>query len=136
MVYDLGNTTWVRTTPTTTDQGHINTVSGIAANVTTVAGISGNVTTVAGISANVTTVAGSQANVNTVAGSIADVNRYANEYKIAASAPGSPSEGDMWSDTSNNVFKVYNGASWATVTEGQTAAEVNGTAISMAIALG
>ena len=136
MVYDLGNTTWVRTTPTTTDQGHINTVSGIAANVTTVAGISGNVTTVAGIDDKVTTVAGSQANVNTVAGSIADVNRYANEYKIAASAPGSPSEGDMWSDTSNNVFKVYNGTAWETVTGGQTEAEVNGTAISMAIALG
>jgi len=96
MVYDLGNTTWRRTTPTTTDQGHINTVSG----------------------------------------SIADVNRYAVEYKIAASAPGSPSEGHMWSDTTNNVFKVYNGTSWATVTEGQTEAEVNGTAISMAIALG
>jgi len=96
MVYDLGNTTWVRTTPTTTDQGHINTVSA----------------------------------------SIDDVNRYANEYKIAATAPGSPSEGHMWSDTTNNVFKVYNGTSWATVTEGQTAAEVNGTAISMAIALG
>jgi len=38
MVYDLGGTTWNRTTPTTTDQGHINTVSGIQANVTTVAG--------------------------------------------------------------------------------------------------
>ena len=96
MVYDLGNTTWRRTTPTTTDQGHINTVSA----------------------------------------SIDDVNRYANEYKIAATAPGSPSEGHMWSDTTNNVFKVYNGTSWATVTEGQTAAEVNGTAISIAIALG
>ena len=136
MVYDLGNTTWVRTTPTTTDQGHINTVSGIQANVTTVAGISANVTTVAGISSNVTTVAGSQTNVNTVAGSIADVNRYANEYKIAASAPGSPSEGDMWSDTTNNVFKVYNGTAWETVTGGQTEAEVTASSISMAIALG
>jgi hypothetical protein len=136
MVYDLGNTTWLRTTPTTTDQGHINTVSGIAANVTTVAGISANVTTVAGISANVTTVAGVHANVTTVAGSIADVNRYANEYKIAASAPGSPSEGDMWSDTTNNVFKVYNGTAWETVTGGQTEAEVTASSISMAIALG
>ena len=48
MVYDLGGTTWNRTTPTSTDQGHINTVSGIAANVTTVAGISSDVTAVAG----------------------------------------------------------------------------------------
>jgi hypothetical protein len=47
MVYDLGGTTWNRTTPTTTEQGHINTVSGISANVTTVAGISSDVTAVA-----------------------------------------------------------------------------------------
>lgn len=53
MTYDLGGTTWNRTTPTSTEQGHINTVSGIAANVSTVAGISGNVTTVAGKNAEV-----------------------------------------------------------------------------------
>jgi len=158
MVYDLGGTTWNRTTPTSTDQGHINTVSGIAANVTTVAGISGNVTTVAGISsdvtavagdatdigvvagaisptdnvgtvatnvanvnltggsiANVNTTAGSIANVNTVAGSIADVNRYANEYTIASSAPGSPSSGDLWYDSTANVLKYYNGTTWAAI---------------------
>ena len=152
MVYDLATTTWLRTTPTTTDQAHINTVSGIAANVTTVSGISANVTTVAGISsdvsgvsaiaadvsgvnaiggnvtttasnsANITTVAGSIANVNatggsianvnTVAGSIADVNRYAAEYTISASAPGSPSEGDLWYDSVNDVLKYHNGTAF------------------------
>ena len=123
---------------TTDAVADMNTLSAgsVPANISTVAGISANVTTVAGISANVTTVAGVHANVTTVAGSIADVNRYANEYKIASSAPGSPSEGDMWSDTSSNTFKVYNGTSWATVTDGQSAEEVNATAISMAIALG
>ena len=39
-------------------------------------------------------------------------------------------------DTGSNTFKVYNGTSWATVTDGQSAEEVNATAISMAIALG
>ena len=158
MVYDLGGTTWNRTTPTSTDQGHINTVSGIAANVTTVAGISANVTSVAGISSDVTavagdatdigvvagaisptdnvgtvatnvanvnltggsitnvnTTAGSIANVNTVAGSIADVNRYANEYTIASSAPGSPSSGDLWYDSTANVLKYFNGSTWAAI---------------------
>ena len=108
----------------------------VPANMATVAGISNNVTTVAGISGNVTTVAGDAADIATVAGSIADVNRYANEYKIAASAPGSPSEGDMWMDTTTSTFKVHNGTSFVTVTEGQSAEEVNATAISMAIALG
>jgi hypothetical protein len=83
-IYDLGTTAWLRTTPTTTDQGHINTVSGIAANVTTVAGISSDVTAVAADAsdigvvaadgADIGLVAGSIANVNTTAGSIANVN--------------------------------------------------------------
>ena len=136
MVYDLGNTTWVRTTPTSSEQTNINAAVANATNINKVAAIDANVTTVAGIDANVTTVAGVSANVTTVATGIADVNRYAVEYKIAATAPSSPSEGHIWSDTTNNVFKAYNGTSWATVTEGQTEAEVNGTAISMAIALG
>ena len=156
MVYDLGGTTWNRTTPTASDQTKINTVSGIAANVTTVAGISANVTTVAGISSDVTSVAGdatdigvvagaisptdnvgtvatnvanvnltggsianvnltggSITNVNTVGASIADVNRYANEYTIAATAPSSPTSGDLWYDETANVLKYYNGSSWA-----------------------
>ena len=215
MVYDLGNTTWLRTTPNSTDQGHINTVSGIQANVTTVAGISANTTTVAGIAANVSTVAGisantttvagisgnvtsvagiasdvtavaadasdigtvaadgsdiglvagsianvnttagaianvnttagaitnvnnvggSIANVNTVAGSIADVNRYAAEYTIAASAPGSPSEGDLWYDTSGNKLKYYTGSAFVEIAPGVTT-EVDPNAAALALALG
>jgi hypothetical protein len=79
MVYDLGGTTWNRTTPTTSDQTKINTVSGISANVTTVAGVAGNVTTVAGVSSNVTTVAGISANVTTVAGIAANVTAVAGD---------------------------------------------------------
>ena len=129
---------------------NINTVAGISANVTTVAGIASNVTTVAGISSNVTAVAGNASNINsavsnasninsavsnasninsavsnasninTVAGSIADVNRYANEYKIANSAPGSPSAGDLWYDESANVLKYYTGSTFTGITPGLT----------------
>jgi len=199
MVYDLGTTTWLRTTPTTTDQGHINTVSGIAANVTTVAGLSSEVTAVAGKSteigllgvpavitdmgilgtadvvadmntlgtadvvadmntlgtadvvadmnvlatadvvtdmntlgtadvvadmntlgtadvvADMNTLGTSTnvTNMSTVAASIADVNRYANEYTISSSAPGSPSAGDLWYDSTSSVLKYYNGSVWA-----------------------
>ena len=96
----------------------IETVADAISNVTTVAGVAANVTTVAGISANVTTVAGVSANVTTVAGSIADVNRYANEYTIANSNPGSPSAGDLWYDGSNNVLKYYTGSAWASIAAG------------------
>ena len=62
-----------------------------------------------GTSANVTA-------MSTCATNIADVNNFVDQYKIASSAPGSPSEGDLWYDSSNNVLKVYNGSSWAAVT--------------------
>ena len=113
---------------TATNIANVNTTAGISANVTTVAGISANVTTVAGNNANVTTVAGNNSNVtavggsisnvNTVAGSIANVNRYANEYKISANAPGSPSEGDLWYDDTNNVLKYRDDSSWNSIAAG------------------
>jgi len=58
---------WILIKPTTTEQGHINTVSGIAGNVTKVANIDANVTKVADIDANVTKVANIDANVTKVA---------------------------------------------------------------------
>ena len=130
---------------------NINTVAGIDANITTVAGISSNVTSVAGNTTNINAVAGNATNINavagnssninsavsnatninsavsnasnitTVAGSIADVNRYANEYTIASSTPGSPSEGDLWYDSTNNLLKYHNGSSFVGITSGLTA---------------
>ena len=95
--YDLGNTVWKQTTPTTAAQTNIdaavanatniNTVAGISANVTAVAGNASNINTVAadgtdigtvaGISANVTTVAGISSDVTTVAGISGDVSSVA-----------------------------------------------------------
>src|SRR6056300_871074 len=74
-VYDLGNTTWRRTTPTTAEQTNINTVSGI----------SSNVTTVANNDTNVTTVATNIASVNTVATNINDVIKVADDLNEAIS---------------------------------------------------
>jgi hypothetical protein len=86
-VYDLGTTTWKRTTPTTGDQANIdavtanatniNAVAGNATNINTVAGNSSNVTTVAGISSDVTTVAADGTDIGTVAGISSDVTTVA-----------------------------------------------------------
>ena len=125
-VYDLGTTTWLRTTPTSGEQANIDTVSGISANVTTVAGISADVVTVADSAANISTVAtdianvnlvgGSITNVNTVATNLASVNSFANTYRIAASDPGdSLDEGDLVFNTTDNKMKVYNGSAWQDV---------------------
>jgi len=100
---------------------NINTVAGNNSNVTAVAGNNSNITSVAGNSTNINSVASNATNINTVAGSIADVNRYANEYKIASSTPGSPSEGDLWYDSTNNVLKYHNGTSFIGITSGITA---------------
>jgi len=66
---------------------------------------------VLGTSANVTA-------MSTVATSIANVNRYSNEYTIASSTPGSPSSGDLWYDSSNNLIKYYNGSAFVTIAPG------------------
>ena len=135
----MGNTITVVEDP-------IKAVADISANVVTVAGIAGNVTTVANNNSNITAVANNSTNINavqanasninsavsnasninaavsnatninTVSGSISDVNRYANEYKISASAPGSPSAGDLWFDTANTTLKNYNGSAWLGIT--------------------
>jgi len=105
----------------------ITTVSGINANVTTVAGIQANVTTVANNDANVTTVADNDANITTVADNDADISTVATNiadvtaaadaiteitsfndiFSVGASAPSSPSNGDLWYDTGNSKLKVY-----------------------------
>ena len=92
--------------------------------IKTVSDISANVVSVANNSTNINTTAGSISNVNTVSSSIADVNRYANEYQISASAPSSPSPGDLWFDTTNNVLKNYNGTIWAGITSNSGIAAV------------
>ena len=129
---------------------NINTVAGISSNITTVAGISSNVTSVAGNASNINSavsnasninsavsnasninsavsnasninsVVSNASNINTVAGSIADINRYAAEYKIASSAPSSPSEGDLWYDSANNVLKYHTGSAFTGITPGLT----------------
>ena len=74
-----------------------------------------------GTSANVTNMAtlgasGVVTNIATVATNVDDVNNFADQYKIASSAPSSPSEGDLWYDSTNNILKVHNGSSFVAVT--------------------
>ena len=96
----------------------INTVGSNITSVTTTATSISNVNTVAAAISNVNTVAGAVSNVNSVGSSIADVNRYANEYQIASSNPGSPSAGDLWYNSTGNTLNYYNGSSWIGISPG------------------
>ena len=83
-----------------------------------------NIIATANNSSNINSVAGSVANVNTVGANIANVNTFANTYFISASAPGSPTNGDLWYDTANNVLKNYNGSAWLGITSNSGIASV------------
>ena len=99
---------------------NIATVAGNNSNISTVASNNTNINTVAGNNTNINTVAGANSNISTVAGSIADVNRYANEYTISNSSPGSPSAGDLWYDGINNILKYYTGSAFSGIVSGLT----------------
>lgn len=128
-VYNLGTTTWLRTTPTAAEQANIDAVTAdasdigtVASNisdVTTVSGISANVTTVANNDSNVTAVGGSIANVNTVASNIAGVNSFAERYRVESADPSTSLDaGDLAFNTTSSLLKYYNGTSWQSISPG------------------
>ena len=86
---------------------------------------SNNIGTVAGLNTEIAALgaSGTVASINTVASNISDVNNFADTYSIGASAPSSPTLGDLWFDSANNVMKVYGSGGFVTA-----ASAVNGTA--------
>ena len=106
-VYNLGTTTWLRTTPTSSDQTNINTVSGISANVTTVAGIAANVTTVAGNGTNINAVAGISANVTTVAGQTTNLQNVTDNLSAIQGAAGNATAAANSAAAAANSFDAF-----------------------------
>jgi hypothetical protein len=130
MVYS--GSAWQRTTPTSSDQTKINTLSaaavltdmdllatstnvtnmdtlgasGVVGNISTVAGISGNVTTVAGISANVTSVAGNSTNINAVQSNATNINTVAGINGNVTTVAGIDSDVTTVAGISGNVTTV------------------------------
>lgn len=127
--------------------GNVTTVAGISSDVTTVAtyytdlqtvaaDISSVITaasdlneavseidTVANNITNVNLVGTDITNVNTVATNLTDINAFADTYFIAATAPSSPTTGDLWFDTTTDTMKVYGSSGWQ-----NAGSSVNGTA--------
>ena len=85
MVYDLGGTTWNRTTPTQSEQTSINSAVSNAANINLVATNVANVNLTGGSISSVNTVGTNIANINSVATKIADVEKVADDLNEALS---------------------------------------------------
>ena len=102
----------------------VNTVAANNSNITAVAADATDIGTVASNIANVNAVGGDITNVNTVAANLTDVNAFADTYFISATAPTSPTQGDLWFDTdpASLVMKVYDGSGWV-----NAGSSVNGT---------
>ena len=106
-VYDLATTTWLQLSPSASDQANINIVAGDVVFTEDLGSIADTPTTSNG-----------SGHIATVANAIADVNRYATEYTIASSAPGSPSEGDLWYDSANNSLNYHTGSAFLPIVPG------------------
>jgi hypothetical protein len=141
-VYDLGNTTWRRTTPTSAEQTNINTVAGISGNVTTVASnitkvnevyteilkvvevandlqeATSEIEVVANNIANVNTVGTNIANVNIAGANINSVNDFVARYRVSSTQPTTSLDiGDLWYDTANSRLKIYTLSGWQTASD-------------------
>jgi len=92
--------------------------------IKTVADNINNINTVATNNNNVNTIVGSIANVNTVGSNITNINTFATTYFISANAPSSPTNGDLWYDSTNDVLKNYNGSAWLGITSNSGIANV------------
>ncbi len=89
--------------------------SGVVGNIASVAGISTEVSAVQAKLTEITGVHGALTAINSVHTNLTNVNAFANTYFISSSAPGSPTTGDLWYDSNNNILKTYNGSAFVTL---------------------
>ena len=137
-VYDQGNTSWKRTTPTPTEQANINTVTGISSDVTTVAGNNANVTTVADNITDVNSVATNMAEVLTADTNAATATTKAAEASASATAAANSATSASTSATtaSNQATAAATSASNAATSESNASTSASNAASSATSASG
>ena len=135
------NITSVNTVANSTNLANITAVAGDASDIGAVAADIGGTNTIGTVATdlsgtnNIGTVGGAITNINNVAGALTAINNvntnlssvqnFGDTYFVGSTAPSSPTNGDLWFDTSTGVdkLKVWDGSSF--VLAGST---VNGTA--------
>ena len=89
-----------------------NTIAVTDSNISLVATNIANVNLTGGSITNVNNVGNSIANVNTAATALNEITSFNDLFSVSASAPSSPSAGDLWYDTTNSQLKVYVGSAF------------------------
>jgi hypothetical protein len=89
---------------------NVNSVGSSIANVNTIATNIANINAVNTNEANINLVANSETNINTVASNLTSINSFGETYSTGATAPTSPTTGDLWFDSSASTMKVYTGS--------------------------
>ena len=97
---------------TATNIASVNTVSGTIANVNTVATNVADVNSVAANITNVNAAANNEANINAAVSNATNINNFAETYFTSATAPVSPTSGDLWFDSTAQTMKVYGASGW------------------------
>ena len=97
---------------------NITAVANNASNINSAVSNASNINSAVSNASNINSAVSNATNINTVSASISDVNRYAQEYIIANSSPGSPSAGDLWYNSSGNTLNYYTGGAWVGIAPG------------------
>ena len=88
-------------------------------------GTGGSLQTCASNIADINTVAAANSNIQTVVSNLSNINSFADTYFISASAPGSPTVGDLWFDSTNSVLKYYANSTWTVIQTGYGNSDVD-----------
>jgi hypothetical protein len=101
------------------NDANITTLAGLDTEITALGAITADITAAAAIDTEISAVAAIASDVTTVAANIAGVNSFAERYRVEASDPAtSLDEGDLVYNTTDNVLKYYDGASWNSIAPG------------------
>ena len=84
-------------------------------NITAINNVNNNMTDVNNLAnnmADINAVEDNMADINAVENNLTQLNEILDRYKVSATAPSSPDQGDIWYDTNNDNLYTYNGSAW------------------------